>query len=80
LHLYSCLKSVEKQKALVGCNFWAYGGSGRPSSPKSVWYPGDDLIGDPPHEFQGWYSVYDIDKSTLDLIQAYSRRIKQSVK
>ena len=76
----SCLKSVEKQKALVGCNFWAYGGSGRPSSPKSVWYPGDDLIGDPPHEFQGWYSVYDIDKSTLDLIQAYSRRIKQSVK
>ena len=73
----TCLRSVQKNKALQGCNFWAYGGVGRPSSPKSIWVPGDDLIGDPPHEFQGWYSVYDSDKSTLDLINFYAKQLDQ---
>lgn len=71
----SCQKSIEKGDAFVGCNFWAYGGTGRPSAPKSIWKAGDDLIGDPPHEFQGWYSVYDKDKSTLDLIKSYAESI-----
>lgn len=57
---------------LAGCNFWAWGGEGRPSEPKAFWKPGDDLIGDPPHEHQGWYSVYDTDASTLEVISRFS--------
>ena len=26
-----------------------------------MWKPGDDLLSDPPHESQGWYSVFDVD-------------------
>lgn len=72
-----CLRSIQKNKALRACNFWAYGGKGRPSEPKSIWIPGDDLIGDPPHEFQGWYSVYDKDLSTLELIKKYNKSLSQ---
>ena len=31
------------------------------------WKPGDEFIGDPPHELQGWYSVYNND-TTLSLV------------
>ena len=62
---------------LAGCNFWAWGGLGRPSAPKAIWQKGDDFIGDPPHEYQGWYSVYDVDEETLDIIKTYSLKIKQ---
>lgn len=58
--------------AVAGSNFWAWAGSGRPRSPKAVWQVGDDLIGDPPHEYQGWYSVYDADRSTLAIIQKWA--------
>lgn len=57
--------------AMAGCNFWAWGGQGRPRAPKAIWKTGDALIGDPPHEHQGWYSVYDQDTSTLDLIKKF---------
>lgn len=60
---------------LSGCNFWAWGGKGRPASPGAIWQPGEDLIGDPPHELQGWYSVYDTDTSTLEIIRNWSGRI-----
>ena len=40
---------------------WAWGGEGRPRSPGGYWAAGDDVIGDPPHEPQGWYSVFDAD-------------------
>ncbi|MFT5765455.1 MAG: mannan endo-1,4-beta-mannosidase [Saprospiraceae bacterium] len=58
--------------AMAGCNFWAWGGEGRPSTPKAIWEPGDDFIGDPPHEFQGWYSVYENDLKTLKIIQEFT--------
>lgn len=67
---------LEENSHLAGCNFWAWAGSGRPRSPKTVWRVGDDYIGDPPHEYQGWYSVYDQDQSTLDLIQEFTRALK----
>lgn len=47
---------------------WAWGGEGRPRSPGGYWAAGDDVIGDPPHEPQGWYSVFDADLSTLALL------------
>lgn len=62
---------------LAGCNFWAWGGTGRPRAAKSIWKPGDDLIGDPPHEYQGWYSIYDQDESTLELVRLYNIRLQQ---
>ncbi|MEL6133995.1 MAG: mannanase, partial [Bacteroidota bacterium] len=63
--------------ALMGLNFWAWGGEGRPRNPKAIWKPGDDFIGDPPHEYQGWYSVYDDEIPTLDLIQSYTEKLAQ---
>jgi mannan endo-1,4-beta-mannosidase len=64
--------SAQDGNAAVGANFWAWAGEGRPLVPYgSLWSPGDPWIGDPPHENQGWYSVYDSDASTLNIISAY---------
>ncbi|TRX59960.1 hypothetical protein FNH22_07860 [Fulvivirga sp. M361] len=60
---------------MSGVNFWAWGGEGRPRVPKAIWKQGDDLIGDPPHEYQGWYSVYDTDSSTLEIIKRYANEM-----
>lgn len=53
--------------SVAGCNFWAWGGEGRAQGER--WHMGDDLLGDPPHEPQGWYSVFDTDETTLRLIR-----------
>lgn len=70
-------KSSTTHTGLSGCNFWAWAGEGRPETPFEYWSEGDDLIGDPPHEAQGWYSVYDSDSSTLKLIKNYAAKIKE---
>lgn len=59
---------------VAGVNFWAWGGEGRPRTPMSIWKLGDDLVGDPPHEYQGWYSIYDTDQSTQEIIKLYSSK------
>ncbi|MGE5785157.1 MAG: glycoside hydrolase 5 family protein [Myxococcales bacterium] len=59
--------------AVSGTNFWAWSGESRPLEPYgSFWKPGDPFLGDPPHEQQGWYGVYDTDVSTIDLISHYA--------
>jgi mannan endo-1,4-beta-mannosidase len=64
---------VKKNNSLLsGVNFWAWGGEGRPRVPMGLWKPGDNFIGDPPHEGQGWYSVYDTDSSTIAVIKKYA--------
>jgi mannan endo-1,4-beta-mannosidase len=61
---------------LAGVNLWAWGGEGRPLAPYGGnWRPGDPLIGDPPHEPQGWYSIYDTDENTLSVIAHYAHAI-----
>jgi len=65
-------REASEGKTLSGVNFWAYGGYGRPRKNGDMWVPGDPLIGDPPHERQGWYTVYDTDKSTHEVIWKYS--------
>jgi mannan endo-1,4-beta-mannosidase len=65
-------KNINEGSPYQGMNFWAWGGEGRPRIPKSVYEAGDDLIGDPPHEYQGWYSVYDTDTTTLELIKTFN--------
>jgi len=56
----------------MGANFWAWGGEGRPTAPKAVWQLGNDFIGDPPFEYQGWYSVYNTDHSTLEVLKKWA--------
>ena len=59
--------------AAAGDNFWAWAGEGRPLDPcGSFWSPGDPWIGDPPHEHQGWYSVYDSDISTINIVSDHA--------
>lgn len=62
----------EKNSAVGGVNFWAWAGEGRPFTPEGIWKPGHDFIGDPPHETQGWYSVYDKDTATIAVIKKYA--------
>jgi mannan endo-1,4-beta-mannosidase len=64
--------SKEKNAAVAGVNFWAWAGEGRPRTPEGIWKAGDNFIGDPPHETQGWYSVYDHDSTTNDIIRRYA--------
>ena len=62
-------------KPIAGANFWAWAGEGRPREAHGIWKPGDDFIGDPPHEHQGWYSIYDKDESTLKVIMEYAGKM-----
>lgn len=60
---------------VAGCNFWAWGGEGRPRQPKDIWILGDEFIGDAPSEPQGCYSVYDTDLSTQAVIKDYAIKL-----
>jgi mannan endo-1,4-beta-mannosidase len=46
---------------ILGIAYWAWGGTGRPTSGKVQWEPGDSFVGDPPQEPQGWYSIFETD-------------------
>ena len=70
------IQLIQEGHQLSGANFWAWGGEGRPSRPKALWQQGDELTGDPPHEHQGWYSVYDIDATTGAVIKGFNEKIK----
>jgi mannan endo-1,4-beta-mannosidase len=62
--------------AVAGANFWAYGGESRPVPPFGQWWqPGNALVADPPHEPQGWYSVYNSDASTLAVAKRFAQRM-----
>ena len=56
---------------VAGDNFWAWGGQAR---------PGNDWIGDPPHETSGWYSVYNTDNSTLAIISTHAIEMNRANK
>jgi len=71
---FHVLESQKSDSPIAGVNFWAWGGEGRPA--RVQWKPGDNFIGDPPHEAQGWYSVYDSDATTLKLIRDVAGRLK----
>jgi len=67
------LRAAIKGRPLNGVNFWAWAGEGRPVNAGDLWQIGTPFIGDPPHEPQGWYSVYDQDSSTTDIIKRYAQ-------
>ena len=70
------VKSIKDNAPVKGLNFWSYSGEGRPVRPGEFWKKGDTFLGDPPHELQGWYGVYDKDKSTLDIIKKSAKAIR----
>ena len=79
-YVFKLIYDYTKQNQAAGVNFWAWGGEGRPRNSGCWWKEGDDFIGDPPHEQQGWYSVYDKDKSTLKTIKKYTKLINKEAK
>ena len=68
---------LAKKGEACGVNFWAWGGEGRPRQPEAWWKKGDSFTGDPPHEPQGWYSVYNHDRKTLKVIKRYGKKLKK---
>ena len=71
------LDSVRAGGPLQGCNFWGWGGEGRAQHPDHHFERGDtSYVGDPPHEPQGWYSVFDTDVSTQSIIRNYATALK----
>lgn len=72
------LENIQNHTPLQAVMFWAWAGEGRPTRVKGIWKTGDDWIGDPPHEFQGWYSVYNSDKNTADKILNWSEKINSN--
>lgn len=63
------VEASKNRGLLAGCNFWAWGGFGRPAH--EFWKPWDDYVGDPSQEEQGLNSVFDTD-STIKVIKEYS--------
>jgi mannan endo-1,4-beta-mannosidase len=62
--------------SVSGVNFWAWAGEARPARPYGgYWRPGLSFVGDPPHEAQGWYSIYDTDRSTQAVIQDFAAKL-----
>jgi mannan endo-1,4-beta-mannosidase len=76
--IYSAvIDSVRSGAPLQGCNFWGWGGEGRAQHPDHHFVRGDtSYVADPPHEPQGWYSVFDVDKSTQAVIRDYANAVK----
>lgn len=66
---YAALVRDATRLGVSGVMPWAWSGKGRPRVHGGYWRPGDDFLGDPPHEPQGWYSIYDTDESTLRLLR-----------
>ena len=67
---------IQEGYPIAGSNCWSWAGEGRPKQPKAIWKAGDDFTGDPPFEYQGWYSIYDTDQSTLAILQKFAKRLK----
>lgn len=62
--------------ALVGSNFWAWNGEGRAEASDARFRSGDTAwLGDPPHEPQGWYGVFDGDASTRAVVRRHAEAL-----
>jgi mannan endo-1,4-beta-mannosidase len=67
-------EAILQRGVFSGCNFWAWGGTGRPAH--EFWQPWDDYIGDPGQEEQGLNSVFDTD-ATIEIIRHYNAMIRE---
>jgi len=69
------LKSSKEKDVLAGCNFWSWGGFGRPNPTHVYWTKGDDYLGDPAQEEQGLNAVFSTD-ATVKIIKKYVSEIE----
>jgi len=61
---------------LAGSNFWAWNGEARSQHADHRFQRGDlAYMGDPPHEPQGWYGVFDSDAGTQAAIRTHAGRL-----
>ena len=60
---------------VMGSNFWAWNGEARAAHPDAKFRDGDlAYMGDPPHEPQGWYGLFDSDASMLALVREHATK------
>jgi mannan endo-1,4-beta-mannosidase len=71
------LENMQSGGPVAGTHFWAWSGEGRAQHADHHMQPGDtSYLGDPPHEPQGWYGVFDADASTQAVIRKYADAVK----
>ncbi|TCP29860.1 mannan endo-1,4-beta-mannosidase [Sphingomonas sp. BK235] len=71
----SALASMAAGGPIAGTNFWAWNGEARAQHPDYRFKEGDhQYMGDPPHEPQGWYGVFQGD-STIRTIVDHARAV-----
>ncbi len=69
--------AIAHNTPVAGSNFWAWGGAGRALHPDHHMLRGETAyVGDPPHEPQGWYSVFNTDTSTQNLIRTHAANLR----
>lgn len=72
------MAAVAQEPTLAGLNFWAWNGEGRAQHADHRFQAGDTaFLGDPPHEPQGWYGVFDQDEGTIGIVTKYSRMLER---
>jgi mannan endo-1,4-beta-mannosidase len=60
---------------IMGSNFWAWSGEARAAHDDARFRDGDlAYMGDPPHEPQGWYGLFDTDASMLALVREHAAK------
>ena len=76
--IYSlALENMRAGGPVTGTHFWAWSGEGRAQHADHHFQPGDiSYVGDPPHEPQGWYGVFDVDASTRAVIRDHAAAVK----
>ena len=71
------LENMKSGGPVAGTHFWAWSGEGRAQHADHHFQPGDtSYLGDPPHEPQGWYGVFDVDASTQAVIGKHAAAVK----
>ncbi|HEV2480046.1 MAG TPA: beta-mannosidase, partial [Puia sp.] len=65
-------ESIRTGSGLAGCNFWAFGGEGRPVKGQVMWKKGDTWLGDPPMEEQGLNAVFDGDDALWRVVTSFT--------
>lgn len=81
LYYQTIFDAVEESWAtggpIQGSNFWAWNGEARAAHPDYAFRDGDlAYMGDPPHEPQGWYGLFDTDTAMLQTVRAHAAKAK----
>lgn len=74
--IYSAVESSWAGGGVIaGSNFWAWNGEARTPNPDFRFRDGNRAyMGDPPHEPQGWYGVFDSDTAMHEVIRTHAAR------